>query len=65
MAPLQTTSREATDQAVVQHNRGVNDILIACVDGLTEFPEEIKQHCPYNVGVHLCIIQPIRNSITQ
>nr|CDS57978.1 hypothetical protein SYMBAF_50054 [Serratia symbiotica] len=32
--------------AVVQHNRGVNDILIACVDGLTEFPEAIKQHCP-------------------
>lgn len=48
--------------AVVQQNRGVNDILIACVDGLTEFPEAKNSIAP-NIEVQLCIIQPIRNSM--
>jgi transposase-like protein len=35
------------------HNRGVKDILIACVDGLTGFPNAIEtvfpkvMHCPH------------------
>ena len=28
------------------HQRGVKDILIACVDGLTGFPEAIAGGCP-------------------
>ncbi|MCH1953302.1 transposase [Enterocloster sp. OA13] len=26
--------------------QGVNDILIACVDGLTEFPKPLKRYTP-------------------
>ncbi|WP_432323253.1 IS256 family transposase [Yersinia enterocolitica] len=43
-------------------NRGVNDILIACVDGLTEFPEAINSIYP-DTEVQLCVIHQIRNSI--
>lgn len=43
-------------------NRGVNDILIACVDGLTGFPEAITSIYP-NTEVQLCVIHQIRNSI--
>ncbi len=44
------------------HNRGVKDILIACVDGLTGFPEAIASIYPHT-EVQLCIIHQIRNSI--
>jgi putative transposase len=44
------------------HNRGVKDILIACVDGLTGFPEAIGSIYPHT-EVQLCIIHQIRNSI--
>lgn len=44
------------------HNRGVEDILIACVDGLTGFPEAIATIYP-NTEVQQCVIHQIRNSI--
>ena len=44
------------------HNRGVQDILIACVDGLKGFPEAIHAIFP-NIEVQLCVIHQIRNSI--
>lgn len=43
-------------------NRGVEDILIACVDGLKGFPEAIQSIFPQTV-IQLCIIHQIRNSI--
>jgi len=43
-------------------NRGLKDILIACVDGLTGFPEAINSIYP-QTQVQLCIIHQIRNSI--
>ncbi|WP_186801338.1 IS256 family transposase, partial [Escherichia coli] len=43
-------------------NRGVEDILIACVDGLTGFPEAINSIYP-QTEVQLCVIHQIRNSI--
>lgn len=44
------------------HNRGVQDILIACADGLKGFPEAIRAIFP-NTEVQLCVIHQIRNSI--
>jgi putative transposase len=44
------------------NNRGVNDILIACVDGLKGFPEAINSIFP-NAEVQLCIVHQIRNSL--
>lgn len=44
------------------HNRGVQDILIACVDGLKGFPEAIESIYPKTEIQH-CIIHQIRNSI--
>ena len=43
-------------------NRGVEDILIACVDGLKGFPEAIEAVFP-KVQVQLCIVHLIRNSL--
>ncbi len=43
-------------------NRGVKDILIACVDGLKGFPEAIASIYP-DTEVQLCIIHQIRNSM--
>jgi putative transposase len=42
-------------------NRGVEDILIACMDGLTGFPDAVKAVFP-NTRVQLCIVHMIRNS---
>lgn len=44
------------------HNRGVKDILITCVDGLTGFPEAIESIFP-DTEVQLCVIHQIRNSL--
>ena len=44
------------------HNRGVKDILIACVDGLKGFPAAIETIYP-NTDIQLCIIHQIRNSL--
>lgn len=43
-------------------NRGVDDILIACVDGLKGFPEAIKAVYP-NTDVQVCIAHQIRNTM--
>ncbi len=43
-------------------SRGINDIMIACVDGLKGFPEAIKTLFP-NTEVQLCVVHQIRNSI--
>lgn len=43
-------------------NRGVKDILIACVDGLSGFPDAI-QSVFLNTDVQLCIVHQIRNSV--
>ena len=42
-------------------NRGVKDILIACVDGLTGFPEAIGAVFP-STEIQHCVIHQIRNS---
>ena len=44
-------------------NRGVNDILIACVDGLKGFPEAIAAVYPH-AEVQLCLVHLVRNSLT-
>ena len=43
-------------------NRGVQDILIAAVDGLTGFPEAIRTVFPAT-DVQLCIVHAIRTSL--
>ena len=43
-------------------NRGVKDILIACVDGLKGFPEAINTAFPHT-RIQLCIVHMVRNSI--
>jgi putative transposase len=43
-------------------NRGLEDILIACVDGLTGFPEAIETVYP-RTKVQLCIVHKIRSSL--
>ena len=43
-------------------NRGVNDIFIACVDGLTGFPDAIQSVFP-RTQVQLCIVHLVRNSL--
>ena len=43
-------------------NRGVADILIASVDGLTGFPEAIASIYP-QTEVQLCIVHQVRNSL--
>jgi len=43
-------------------NRGVNDIFIACVDGLKGFPEAIEAVFP-KTTVQLCIVHLVRNSL--
>jgi len=43
-------------------NRGVNDIFIACVDGLQGFPEAIETVFP-DCQVQLCIVHMVRNSL--
>jgi putative transposase len=43
-------------------NRGVQDLFIACVDGLTGFPEAIAATYPQTL-VQLCIVHLVRNSV--
>ncbi len=44
------------------NNRDLEDILIACVDGLKGFPEAINTIFP-RTEVQLCVIHQIRNSL--
>jgi putative transposase len=41
------------------HQRGVEDVLIACVDGLTGFPDAIAAVFPH-AWVQTCIVHQIR-----
>lgn len=43
-------------------NRGVKDILVACVDGLKGFPDAINAVFP-DTDVQLCVVHQIRNSL--
>lgn len=43
-------------------NRGLQDILIACVDGLKGFPDAINRVYP-QAHIQLCIIHMVRNSL--
>nr|AMP42415.1 transposase IS256 family [uncultured bacterium IN-12] len=43
-------------------NRGVKDILIACVDGLKGFPDAINAVFP-ETQIQLCIVHMVRNSV--
>ena len=43
-------------------NRGVKDILIACVDGLKGFPDAINAVYP-ETQIQLCIVHMVRNSM--
>jgi len=43
-------------------NRGVQDILIACVDGLKGFPEAIAAEYP-ETRIQLCIVHMVRNTL--
>src|SRR3954452_6293536 len=44
------------------HQRGVQDVLVACVDGLAGFPEAIEAVFP-EAWVQTCIVHQIRNSM--
>jgi putative transposase len=44
------------------HQRGVEDVLIACVDGLAGFPDAIEAVFP-QAWVQTCIVHQIRNSM--
>jgi putative transposase len=44
-------------------NRGIKDIFIACVDGLTGFPEAIETVFP-QTQIQLCIVHMVRNSLS-
>ena len=43
-------------------NRGVKDILIACIDGLKGFPEAINTVYP-DTQIQLCVVHQVRNSL--
>lgn len=43
-------------------NRGLEDILIACVDGLKGFPDAIEAEYP-QTKIQLCIVHMVRNSL--
>jgi transposase-like protein len=43
-------------------HRGIQDVLIACIDGLTGFPEAIQGVFP-QTEIQLCIVHQIRNSL--
>ena len=43
-------------------NRGLEDILIACVDGLSGFPDAIQTVYP-KAQIQLCIVHMVRNSL--
>ena len=45
-------------------NRGLQDILIACVDGLKGFPEAIETVYPH-AEVQLCLVHLVRHSLNQ
>ena len=43
-------------------NRGVQDVMVACIDGLKGFPEAISAVFP-KTQIQLCIVHMVRNSL--
>src|SRR5947209_1493630 len=43
-------------------NRGVEDVFIACIDGLKGFPEAVESVCP-KAQVQLCVVHLVRASL--
>jgi transposase-like protein len=43
-------------------NRGVQDVMVACIDGLKGFPEAISAIFP-KTQIQLCIVHMVRNSL--
>ena len=43
-------------------SRGVKDFFVACIDGLSGFPEAIRTAFP-NTQIQLCIVHMVRNSL--
>ena len=43
-------------------NRGLQELIIACVDGLSGFPDAINTMYP-RAQVELCIVHMVRNSL--
>jgi transposase-like protein len=43
-------------------NRGLENIIVACIDGLTGFPDAIETVYP-KAQIQLCIVHMIRNSL--
>ena len=43
-------------------NRGLNDILIVCIDGLKGFPDAVNAVYP-DTRIQLCIVHMVRNSL--
>src|SRR5256712_1603298 len=58
MRELSSGSRSSTPL----QNRGLKDIFIACVDGLTGLPEAIESIYPHT-RVQLCMVHLVRNSL--
>lgn len=52
----------AAEVVTEQRNRGVQDIFIACVDGLKGFPEAIEAVFPYTT-VQQCIVHMVRHRL--
>ena len=56
-----TSPKDAMDHGSVSYTHLVEDILIACVDGLNGFPQAIEAVYP-KTEIQQCIIHQIRNS---
>jgi len=54
--------RDHTQVVTELKNRGVQEIFIACVDGLKGFPEAIEAVYP-KASVQLCLVHMVRNSL--
>lgn len=60
---IQTEGAKFWLQVVTElKNRGVQDIFIACVDGLKDFPEAIEAVFP-KTAVQLCIVHMVHHSL--
>lgn len=46
------------------NNRGVQDVMVACIDGLKGFPEAISAVFP-KTQIQLCIVHRVRNSLNK
>ena len=55
--------RNSPAQVLIElNNRGVKDVLVFCLDGLTGFPEAIKGIYPKS-DIQLCIVHMLSNSL--